>query len=179
MLYCHGKKTSSVSVAFPLQAAVRRSPPAKGKTFSRESELRDDFRRCSILRGVWARFWVLPDLLEATLISRDCRENVAQQEDLSNQLEKGDPGITSGDLCTRIEALLIVKNPQPGALATGFSHTPLYPPLNRKNFTRISCYLWCLFTPMLQQDLHLHEVCSLIEELALSSHIFPFSPFHR
>ena len=33
-----------------------------------------------------------PDLLEATLISRDCRENVAQQEDLSNQLEKGDPG---------------------------------------------------------------------------------------
>lgn len=52
MLYCHGKKTSSVSVAFPLQAAVRRSPPAKGKTFSRESELRDDFRRCSILRGV-------------------------------------------------------------------------------------------------------------------------------
>jgi hypothetical protein len=68
------------------------------------------------------------DLLEATLISRDCRENVAQQ-DLSNQLEKGDPGITSGDPCTRIEALLIVKNPQPGALATGFSHTPLYPPL--------------------------------------------------
>jgi hypothetical protein len=42
-------------------------------------------------------------------------ENVAQQEDLSNQLEKGDPGITSGDLCTRIEALLIVKNPQPDA----------------------------------------------------------------
>ena len=41
-----------------------------------------------------------PDL--ATLISRDCRENVAQQEDLSNQLEKGDPGITSGDLCTRM-----------------------------------------------------------------------------
>jgi len=28
-----------------LQAAVRRSLPAKGKTFSRESELRDDFRR--------------------------------------------------------------------------------------------------------------------------------------
>lgn len=55
-----------------------------------------------------------PDLLEATL-SRDCRENVAQQEDLSNQLEKGDPGITSGDPCTRIEAQLIVKNLQPGA----------------------------------------------------------------
>ena len=66
-------------------------------------------------------------MLEATLISGDCRENVAQQD--SNQLEKGDPGITSGDLCTRIEALLIVKNPQPGALATGFYHTPLYPPL--------------------------------------------------
>lgn len=46
MLDCHGKKTSSVSVAFPLQAAVRRSLPAKGNTFSRESELRDDFRRC-------------------------------------------------------------------------------------------------------------------------------------
>jgi hypothetical protein len=26
------RQTSSVSVAFPLQAAVRRSPPAKGKT---------------------------------------------------------------------------------------------------------------------------------------------------
>ena len=52
MLYCNGKNTSSVSVAFPLQAAVRRSLPAKGKTFSRESELRDDFRRLFILRGV-------------------------------------------------------------------------------------------------------------------------------
>lgn len=56
-----------------------------------------------------------PDLLEATLRSRDCRENVAQQEDLSNQLEKGDPGITSGDLCTRIEAQLIFNNLKPGA----------------------------------------------------------------
>ena len=127
------RQTSSVSVAFPLQAAVRRSPPAKGKTFSRESELRDDFRRCSILRGVWARFWVLsrPAFIGWWATHPQRLPGVAQQEDLSNQLEKGDPGIcqSSGDLCTRIEALLIVKNPQPGALATGFSHTPLYPPL--------------------------------------------------
>lgn len=130
MLYCHGKKTSSVSVAFPLQAAVRRSPPAKGKTFSRESQsFETTFADVQSCEAYEQDFEYSPDLLEATLISRDCRENVAQQEDLSNQLEKGDPGITSGDLCTRIEALLIVKNPQPGALATGFSHTPLYPPL--------------------------------------------------
>lgn len=44
-----------------------------------------------------------PELYEATL-SRDCRENDAQQEDFSNQLEKGDPGITSSDLCTRSPA---------------------------------------------------------------------------
>ena len=45
-----------------------------------------------------------PELYEATL-SRDCWENDAQQEDLlSNQLEKGDPGITSSDLCTRSPA---------------------------------------------------------------------------
>lgn len=45
-----------------------------------------------------------PELYEATL-SRDCRENDAQQEDISNQLKKkGDPGITSSDLCTRSSA---------------------------------------------------------------------------
>ena len=121
------RQTSSVSVAFPLQAAVRRSPPAKGKSQSFETTFAD-VQSCEAYEQ---DFEYSPDLLGAALISRDCRENVAQQEDqdLSNQLEKGDPGITSGDLCTRIEALLIVKNPQPGALATGFSHTPLYPPL--------------------------------------------------
>ena len=87
-----------------LSCIFRRSPPAKGNTFSRESELRDHFRRSCEAYEQDKEY--SPDLLEATLISRDCRENVAQQEDLSNQLEKGDPGITSGDLCTRIEAQL-------------------------------------------------------------------------
>lgn len=112
MLYCHGKKTSSLS-PFKLQSEGVLPPKARLSLESQSFETTfADVQSCEAYEQDKE---YSPDLLEATLISRDCRENVAQQEDLSNQLEKGDPGITSGDLCTRIEAQLIVKNPQPGA----------------------------------------------------------------
>lgn len=84
---CNGKNTSSVSVAFPLQAA---SLPAKGKTFSHFETTFADYESCEAYEQEPE---YSPELYEATL-SRDCRENYAQQEDFSNQLEKGDPGIS-------------------------------------------------------------------------------------
>lgn len=110
MLYCHGKKTSSLS-PFKLQSEGVLPPKARLSLESQSFETTfADVQSCEAYEQDKE---YSPDLLEATLISRDCR--ASQQEDLSNQLEKGDPGITSGDLCTRIEAQLIVKNPQPGA----------------------------------------------------------------
>lgn len=124
-----GKRLPVYQWLFPFKLQSEGVLPPKARLSLESQSFETTFADVQSCEAYEQDFEYSPDLLEATLISRDCRENVAQQEDLSNQLEKGDPGITSGDLCTRIEALLIVKNPQPGALATGFSHTPLYPPL--------------------------------------------------
>ncbi|KAI5672944.1 hypothetical protein M9H77_13308 [Catharanthus roseus] len=83
----NGKNASSVSVAFPLQAA---SLPAKCKTFSHFEMTFADYESCEAYEQEPK---YSPELYEVTL-SRDYRENYAQQEDFSNQLEKGDPGIS-------------------------------------------------------------------------------------